>query len=109
MSTVGKYCKAYIVKQLRRFSGWTEKAENAKKEKRVVDDQEIESDRVLTDDDYLYLQENYVVTDGVFKDEHVIFDDVTPEWIAFCQQVLGFEMPASARVEPAEGADALES
>lgn len=105
MATVGKYCKTYPTKQLRQFSGWTEKAENVKKEKQIVDGQESEIDRVLTKDDYLYLQENYVVTDGIFKDEHTIFDDVTPEWIAFCQQMLEFEVPAWARSEPAEETD----
>lgn len=102
MTTVGEYCKAYPVRALRQFSGWMEKAGNAKKEKRVINGHEVEVERVLTDDDYLYLQENYVVTDGIFKDKHIIFDDVTPEWIAFCQEVLGFEVPAWARSEPAE-------
>jgi hypothetical protein len=43
------------------------------------------------------------MTDGVFKDEHVIFDNVTPEWIAFCQEILGFEVPAWVRGESAKG------
>jgi len=30
------------------------------------------------------MQENYVVTDGIFKDENIIFDNVTPEWKDFC-------------------------
>jgi hypothetical protein len=38
-------------------------------------------ERILgqTGDSIVYLQENYVVTDGIFKDENVLFDDVTPE------------------------------
>ena len=67
-------------------------AENAAKEKRE-DDTETETPRALTDDDFLYLQENYVVTDSIFKDENVIFDNVTPEWVEFCQENLGFEIP----------------
>jgi hypothetical protein len=59
----------------------------------------------LTDGDFLYLQENYVVTDGIFKDENVIFDDVTPAWIAYCQDVLKFEIPDYASVEMAEPSD----
>lgn len=46
--------------------------------------------RTLADSDYLFLQENYVVTDGIFKDQHVIFDAVTPEWISFCNTTLDF-------------------
>ncbi len=103
MATMGKYCKAYSIKKLREFSGWTEKAENARKDKqKAADGKEVEITRALTEGDYLYLQENYVVTDGIFKDENVIFDHVTPEWIEYCQQVLKFEIPVYEPVKPAE-------
>ncbi len=95
MATMGKYCKAYAIRGLRGFSGWIEKTENARKEKQKgADGQEVEVTRVLTDNDYLYVQENYVVTDGIFKDENIVFDQVTPEWIAYCQQALKLEMPS---------------
>ena len=102
MPSVGKYCKVYLVERFREFSAWVEGSMNIRKEKQVIDNQQVEVDRSLADDDYLFLQENYVVTDGIFKDEHIIFGDVTPEWIAFCQQELGFEVPAWARGESAE-------
>ncbi|NJL61669.1 MAG: hypothetical protein HC903_07380 [Methylacidiphilales bacterium] len=75
MATIGKYCKAYLVKQLREYSQWQEKEQE------------------LTDEDVLYLQENYVVTKGIYLDESIIFDDVIPEWQEFCHQVLNFEIP----------------
>ena len=93
MGTMGKYCKAYSLKKLREFRGWTENAHNARKEKQLVDGKEIEVQRSLTDNAYLYLQENFVVTDGIFLDEHIIFDSVTPEWIDFCKKTLAFEVP----------------
>jgi hypothetical protein len=34
-----------------------------------------------------------VVTEGVFDDEQIIFDAVTPEWTAFCSAALGFSPP----------------
>jgi len=105
MATMGKYCKAYSLKKLRGFSGWTERAENARKEKQKgADGKEAPVTRALTDDDYLYLQENYVVTDGIFKDENIIFDQVTPEWIAYCHETLQFEIPSftSAAKKPAD-------
>jgi len=97
MSKMGKYCKAYMIASFREFSGWTEKSQNARKEN--------DSPRQLTDADFLYLQENFVVTDGIFLDENVIFDNVTPEWTDFCKNVLKFEIPdyASASSEKAEG------
>ena len=93
MSTMGKYCKAYPITRFREYQGWREKAENVRKEKQIVDGQEVEKDRQLTDQDYLYLQENYAVTDGIFLDENIIFDEVTPEWIDFCQHTLQFNIP----------------
>lgn len=85
MAKMGKYCKAYMLPSFREFSGWNETAENARKENG--------SPRQLTDSDFLYLQENYTVTDGILIDENVIFNNVTPEWIAFCQSVLKFAVP----------------
>ena len=88
MSNMGRYCKAYMIPRFREFSGWAENAEKARKENN--------SPRTLTDSDFLYLQENFVVTDGIFIDENVIFDKVTPDWVAFCKNVLQFEIPAYA-------------
>ncbi len=87
------YCKAYRLGDLRKFPGWTEKAENARKEKVERDGQEVEVPRELTDDVYVYLHESLVVTDGIFENENVIFDNVTPEWEAFCREELKFQVP----------------
>ena len=88
MAKMGKYCKAYMLPSFREFSGWSETAENARKENG--------SPRQLTDSDFLYLQENYTVTDGILIDENVIFNNVTPDWITFCKSVLKFAVPEYA-------------
>ncbi|MCU0532564.1 MAG: hypothetical protein MUD14_01460 [Hydrococcus sp. Prado102] len=93
MAKMGKYCKAYSIKDFRKFSQWTEKSENTRKETQEIDGKEIEVTRELTDEDFLYLQENYVVTDGIFQNENIIFDKVTPEWKDFCNNTLMFEIP----------------
>ena len=85
MRKMGNYCKAYMIPNLRKFSGWSEISENARMENH--------SPRQLTDADFLYLQENFVVTDGILIDENVIFANVRPEWIDFCETVLKFEVP----------------
>ena len=97
MSIVGKYCRAYQLSKLRQFPGWTEKTEEARKIRKEVDGEIVEEIRTLTDDDYVYVQRNYTVTDGIFVDENIIFSDVTPEWIEFCQNVLGHEPRPAAR------------
>ncbi|KYC37484.1 hypothetical protein WA1_43635 [Scytonema hofmannii PCC 7110] len=107
MATMGKYCKAYSLNKLRQFSQWTENSENMRKEKHEVDGTEVEVKRGLTDDDFLYLQENYVVTDGIFKDENIIFDNITPEWKEFCHKILAFEIPVYESVEV--GASAIQN
>ncbi|NET30967.1 MAG: hypothetical protein F6K19_03060 [Cyanothece sp. SIO1E1] len=102
MTTMGKYCKAYPIEQFRQFEQWIEKADNARKETKKVDDQDLEVVRELTSDDFLYLQENYVVTDGIFIDENIIFDNITPAWKAFCNNTLKFEIPVYEPVEVKE-------
>jgi len=93
MPKMGKYCKAYPITRFREFDKWTEKSENVRKEKKSEDGKEVEVQRQLTDGDYLYLQEDYTVTDGIFFDENTIFNDVTPDWVAFCKNTLNFEIP----------------
>lgn len=99
MAIMEKYCKAYPLKKLREFSQWTENSENTRQDHKEINAKEVEVNRELTDDDFLYLQENYVVTDGIFKDDFIIFDNVTPEWKDFCKNILQFEVPVYATVE----------
>jgi hypothetical protein len=92
MATMGKYCKAYPIQQLCQFHNWTENRENTRKEIQKIDGKELENNRTLTDEDFLYLHENYLVTDGIYQDKNVIFDVVTPEWKDFCTNILLFEV-----------------
>ena len=93
MKKMGRYCKAYPINQLRQFPQWTEQHQNIRADVSEVDGQEVTVQRTLTEDDFLYLQENYVVTDDIFLEDHIIFDAVSPEWMAFCTDVLKFEVP----------------
>jgi hypothetical protein len=98
MATMGRYCKAYSVAQLKNFPGWQPRVENLAPIENEEDGTE-QPKTAFTDDDYLFLQETYVVTDGIFLDEHVIFDRVTPEWQEFCTKELAFEIPDYQRFE----------
>jgi hypothetical protein len=89
MAIIGKYCKSYELSRLRQFSGWKEMAENARKIRKEINGETVEVPRELKDDDYVYLHGDFTVTDGIFIDENIIFNDVTPEWIEFCRNVLG--------------------
>lgn len=83
MAKMGSYCKAYPIERFREFSGWGEKSLIAGDPERAERE----------DGGYLFLQENLVVTDGIFIDEQIMFDQVTPEWETFCKEQLGFEIP----------------
>lgn len=90
MTILGKYCKGYPLRQLRQFPDWCEEAKNARTITKEVDGEMVEIPRELADTDYVYVQRNFTVTDGIFIDENIIFSNVTPEWIDYCRKVLGF-------------------
>ncbi len=98
MATMGRYCKAYAVEQLKQFAGWRPRLDALAPLENEEDGTE-QPRTALADDDYLFLQESFVVTDGIFLDEHVVFDEVTPEWKEFCSTTLAFEIPDYARAE----------
>jgi len=100
MAQKGRYCKAYPITRFRDYSGWSENKQNVRKDKQQVDGKEVVTQRELTDTDFLYLQENFVVTDDIFIDENIIFDQVTPEWIDFCKNTLKFEIPVYEAIPP---------
>ena len=112
MAEMGRYCKAYYAKDFRALDGWEENLENLRPETEDKDGREVEVPRTeLKDDDILYLQENYIVTDGIFKDENIIFDKVTDLWKETCHKELGFEIPVYEPIEfqPAEPAEEAEN
>jgi hypothetical protein len=104
---MGQYCKAYYARQFRPFADWKENSAMLRKEKKYENGTEIELERTeLKDDDILYLQENYVVTDGIFKDQNIIFDHITDEWKRFCTNELRFEIPDDVQAELKAASDA---
>jgi hypothetical protein len=110
MAEMGRYCKAYLASSLRKFSGWKEDTTDLRGETTYVQGRErVEPKLSLQDDDILYVQEDYVVTHGVFKDEHVVYDDVTDEWKDFCRDELEFELPDGDAPEEARAGQAADS
>ena len=105
MAKMGRYCKAFPINRLSEFSGWSGNLQNLRREKRQIDGAEVEAPRELSENDFFYLQEDFTVTDGIFLDQNIIFQDVTPEWIDFCKNTLKFEPPVyeSAKAVNSEG------
>ncbi len=110
MAEIG-HCKAFYVKDFRALPGWEENLGNLRPEIREEKDGDVEVPRTeLGDDDYLFLHESYVVTDGIYMDEHIIFDQVTDEWRAACRSQLpgGFEIPVYEPIEIRTAEEATE-
>ena len=105
MTTLGKYSKALPLKRFREFVGWKENLQNARKIKKEVHGTIVEVPRKLDESDYLYVHENFHVTDGIFFDENIIFSDVSRAWIYFCENVLGVKFPDDESGEPIEIGD----
>lgn len=79
-----KYCKAYYLKDLRRFSNWTEQNDTP--------------ESALSDDDVVYLWDDFtVVKSPVLPDKGLVFDTITLEWQAFCKEALQFAIPEDLR------------
>jgi hypothetical protein len=78
-----KYCKAYYLKDLRQFAEWTEKGQ--------------ENTPELTDEDVVYLWDDFIVVRSPVLPGGEIFDAVTPQWQDFCTTALQFEIPEDLR------------
>jgi ankyrin repeat protein len=84
------YARAYLLGDLRKFSDWRQEKINWKEMDRA---DENGNSRELSDDDVVFLQEDFTVTQLIWPGENVIFNRITPEWIDFCTQELQFKVP----------------
>lgn len=79
------YCKAYYLKDMRRFPGWSESRVNWQESAGEGD-----GEFPLPDNGIVYLHQDYTVTKSMWHKESVIFDQVTAGWREFCESELGF-------------------
>lgn len=97
--TERKYCTAYHLEELRRYSSWTENTLSGKD----TGDQgssEESAEQKLAGSEVVFLHENYKVTKSIWPDEDVIFDAVTDDWKDFCAKELRFAVPDSLDLIP---------
>jgi ankyrin repeat protein len=86
-----QHAKAYVLADLRKFGGWREERINWKESDNA--DRNGGGDR-LSDDDVVFLHQDLTVSRSIWRDENVIFNQVTPEWRDFCENVLQFKVPS---------------
>ena len=90
-----KYCKAYHLSDLRKFPSWSESRINWKENKdankeKGSDDSDSAS---FADDKVVFIHQDFTVTEGVYQNENVIFNQAGEEWKQFCSASLGFKVP----------------
>jgi hypothetical protein len=89
MKEMGKYCKAYPVEALKQFDGWTDSLQPVVRKTEQNGNEESGFDP----GNYVFIHENFTVTRGIFLNEDIVLQNVTPEWIKFCKEILHFEVP----------------
>jgi hypothetical protein len=90
-----KYCRAYRLGELRRFSAWTENKINGAEESDGRSGNQTLGQHALSDGAIVFLHQDYKVTRSIWPDEDVIFDQVTEQWKDFCATSIGFVAPDS--------------
>jgi hypothetical protein len=73
---MSRFCKAYPISAFRRYAKWSDPA-----------------GKTFAEDAYLFIHDNFAVTEGVFNDEGIVFDSGSDEWKEFCQKDLEFHLP----------------
>lgn len=86
MAKMGRYCSGFLVSDLRKFAGFQPNLAAL----RPVDGGTAAERRDLADDDVLFLHEDLAVTDGHWRDQHVVFESTDEAWKTFCSAELGF-------------------
>lgn len=87
-----QYSKAYHLKDLRKFTGWRESRINWKEDRNS--DNTESADQEFSDDNIVFIHQDLTVTQSMWHNENVIFNDVTSEWKEFCNDILQFKVPS---------------
>lgn len=89
-SSVENYACAYLLRDLRKFRAWREERINWKD---TISGSENGNSPELSDDDVVFLHQDFTVTHLIWPGENVIFNQITPEWLEFCARELQFKVP----------------
>lgn len=88
-----KYYVAYHLRDLRRYPAWSENKLDGKAAGTQPAGEQGQEGHGLSDDDVVFLHQDYKVTKSIWPDEDVVFSDVTEQWKDFCRTELRFAVP----------------
>ena len=89
-SAARNYAQAYLLGDLRKFSGWREERINWKE---IIPADGNGGASELSNSDVVFLHQDFEVTQLIWPGENVIFNQTTPEWLEFCTRELKFRVP----------------
>jgi len=89
-----KYCKAYHLRDLHKFSGWTDSKINWKEDKDTDEGDKTEGgDKEFSDDNVVFIHQDFTVTQSMYHNENVIYNNITSEWRQFLEDDIQFKVP----------------
>lgn len=88
-----KYCKAYYLRDLRRYPEWSEIRINWKKRNDNNGDGGGDSNDPFPDEKVVFIHQDFTVTESAWHNENVIFNHTSPAWKEFCATTLKFKVP----------------
>jgi len=100
-----KYCKAYYLRDLRRYSEWSESRINWKKRKDDDGDGNGHPNDSFHDEKIVFIHQDFTVTESAWHSENVIFDQPSPAWKEFCATTLKFKAPDDLDMIAPDGAE----
>lgn len=83
-----KYCKAYRLAELRQFPRWSERRINWKDR----DNGDGHSGGNFSGDKIVFIHQDFTVTESMWHNENVIFNDIDADWKEFCANALKFKV-----------------
>jgi ankyrin repeat protein len=103
-----KYCKSYHLGDLRKYPAWSEGRINWKKKSDNSSNSNGNgngnADGPFTDDKIVFIHQDFTVTESVWHNENVLFNDADPSWKEFCVNSLNFKIPTDLDlIVPSEG------
>jgi hypothetical protein len=78
-----QYCKAYYLRDLRQYPGWSEERIDCDKN----------GDEQLRENAVVFVHQDLTVTASMWHAENVLFNKVNADWEAFCANSLHFKVP----------------
>jgi hypothetical protein len=86
-----QYCRAYHLQDLRRYPAWTESRINWKKKR--DNGNGANPEEPFSDQKVVFIHQDLSVTESVWHNEDVIFNQIDPAWADFCASTLEFKVP----------------